>query len=105
MPKAAQARFDVGQDVLAAEPQVVGLVAHGEAHLGGDHEVVAALACEPAADDLLRGALRVHVGRIDKVAAGGGEAVHHLAADVLAAFTAERHGAQAQLAYLHPGLA
>ena len=46
-------------------------------------------------DDLFRRALRIHVRRVDKVAAHFHEAVEDLLADLFGGFPAKRHRAQA----------
>ena len=55
------------------QADVVGAVAHREAALGREHDLVAHVrraGRQPAADDLLRGAGGVHVGGVDEGAAG-----------------------------------
>jgi len=59
----AEAVVDLGHDRFAGQALAVGSGAHGVANLGGDDDVIAVgevLQC--AAQDLLAGALRVHVG-------------------------------------------
>ncbi len=106
-PEPLQAGVDLGENMLAAEPEAVRPSCRGivgaEAHLGRDHQVVAALAREPAAEDLLRSAEAVDIGGVDEIAAGLDETVEHFPAERLVGLAAEGHGAQAKLADLEAG--
>ena len=62
----AQAVLDALDDVLARRAGVVGPVAHREAALGREEQVVAVV-LRRLADDLLGHARRVHVGGVDEV--------------------------------------
>ena len=57
------------EDVVARQPGVILLVAHGEADLGG-HEYVIAVGSEGFAQDLFGQAVGVDVGGVDQVDAG-----------------------------------
>ena len=65
--QAAQAVLDGLDDPAARVAPVVRVVAHLAVHLAGEHDPVALAAGEGLADDLLRLALRVHVGGVDEV--------------------------------------
>ena len=67
--QAPQARLARPDEVMAGEPGVVGTVAHGEARLGGDQDVLAP-ALEDLAHDLLGTPGGVDVRRVDQVDAG-----------------------------------
>ena len=58
---------------------------------------------KPAAENLLRRAAAVDIGRIDEIAAGGDEAVEHRMALRLARLAPEGHGAEAKLADAEAG--
>src|SRR4051812_31284695 len=72
--------------------------------LGGDHEIVAAAAHQPA-EDLFRLALAVLVGGIEEVDAEIPHRLEHLGRGRLVGIAAEGHGAEAQLGDLHSGTA
>src|SRR5207248_51060 len=70
-PSAAQAVVDFGHDCLAGEACAVGARAHGMADLRrDDHLVTVGKVLQCAAEDLLAGALGVHVGGVEEVDAG-----------------------------------
>src|SRR3712207_3059928 len=92
-PQAVLAALD---DVLAGEAHVVRALAHREADLRGQDDVVA----HPfyrAARDLLRDPVRVDVGGVDEVAAGTQEIGDEPLGSLLVGLPAERHAAEAQL--------
>jgi hypothetical protein len=62
----AQAGLAAGDQVMAGEAGVVRPGAHRHAGLGGDQDAVAAFP-DRRAEDLLRHAAGVHVGRVDEV--------------------------------------
>jgi len=66
-PQAAQAVLDLLDDPAARVAELVGVVAHGAVHLGGEDDVLAPAAGERLADDLLRLAARVDVRGVDEV--------------------------------------
>ena len=71
----AQAGVAGGADAVGREPLAAG-VGDREAHLGGEHDLVAVVG-EPRRERLLRAAVVVGVGGVDEVAAGVEEAVEH----------------------------
>src|SRR5690606_21400361 len=89
-----------------ARLRVPRVVPDGEAGLGGEHDVVAA-ALEGLADDLLRLAAGVDVGRVDEVDPGVERPVDDLDRVLVVgvAERAEHHGAQRERADLDPGAA
>ncbi len=62
-----QARLAGVDQVMARQASVIGTGAHREARLGGDEHAVLALSAENFADDLLAGAGRIDVRRIDQI--------------------------------------
>ncbi len=51
--QAAQTSFDRAHDVLAAKTDLVRIVSHRKAHLGGNYERVALLLLQPTPQNLL----------------------------------------------------
>src|SRR5260370_32688525 len=104
-----EAGFDGGRHMLAAQAEAVGpalpRIIRSPAKLGRDDEILAVLALEPAAEDLLGDAAAIDVSGVDEIAAGRDEAVEHLTAQRLSGLAAECHGAKAQLADLETGFA
>src|SRR5712691_1628069 len=77
-----QARLDRGDYLLAVVAGTVRITRVGlVGELGGEHEPVAA-SFEQLAEDGFRGSVGVDVGGVDDVAAGVGEQVEHLRADI-----------------------
>ena len=65
-----QAPLAVGQDVLAGQAMLVGTGAGREEHLAGDHDLVARVLLEHAAEEDLGVAARIGVGAVEEVDAG-----------------------------------
>src|SRR5207248_5034849 len=88
----AQAVVDLGEDRLAGQAGSVGAGAHPAVHLGGKHDLVPiGVLGERAADDLLTGAVRVHVGGVEEVDAG----LHRAPDEGPAGFLVQRPGVAA----------
>src|SRR5215218_9209653 len=92
-----EARLAARQYVLAREADVVRTVAHREAHLRGEHQLVPASILYRAAEDLLGGTVLVDVGGVHEVAAGFEEAGGDPLRTLLVELPPERHGPEAQL--------
>ena len=65
-----QAGLAGADQMMARGPAVVRPLAHGKARLGGDQHAALALAPQRLADDLLRGAGRIDIGRVDQIDPG-----------------------------------
>ncbi|HEY5294483.1 MAG TPA: hypothetical protein VIJ70_03310 [Gaiellaceae bacterium] len=105
--QAAQAVLDLLHDPAARVPAHVRIsVVHRAVHLGREHDGVAA-PFEGLADDLLRLAARVDVGRVDEVDACVERAVDDRDRLVVVGVApgAEHHRAQAERADLDAGAA
>src|SRR4051795_5667907 len=89
--------------MLAPETDLVRPVGHPETNLGGDDEVLARLALEPAPDNLLGGTAPVDIGRVDEVAAGRREMVKDGVAGGLVGLAAEGHRPEAERADVEAG--
>ena len=64
----AQAVVDLVEDRLARQAGAVRAGAHAVEHLGGEHDVLApGEILDGAADDLLRGAVRIDIGGIEEI--------------------------------------
>jgi hypothetical protein len=93
-------------DVVPAQAHVVDICAHATAHLGGQHHMVA-LALQCLAENFLRLAVRIDIGRIEKVDAAVDCDIHEALRCRLVESTddfpvtlgAKRHRAEAQLRY------
>jgi hypothetical protein len=90
-------------DVLTREADVVRAVAHREADLRGENDLVAQPLQRPAGD-LLGDPVRVHVGGVHEVAAGLEETGDEPFGGLLVGLPAERHAAEAQLGDHEPRL-
>jgi hypothetical protein len=69
--EAPQRRVKRATEVAPGRAEFVAAIAHREAPLCGDHNLLAVpgVRRDPAPDDLLRGPFAVHVGRVDEIAA------------------------------------
>ena len=66
--QAAQGGIELRHDRLAGQPAGVAPSVHGEVHLGGDHHFIAVgHVAQGPPDDLLAGAQRIGVGRVEEV--------------------------------------
>ena len=102
----AEALLDLVTDPAAGVALPVHAFAHLAVHLRREHHLVAP-AFERLADDLLRLALRVHVGGVDEVHAVVERVVNdaHTVGVIAVAPEPEHHGAEALYGYLDAGLA
>jgi hypothetical protein len=91
--------LDRGHDPASRATAMVGVIVERHEEFGGDYDVVAA-ALQCLADELLRLALRVHVGGVDEVdpCVEGPLDDADAFVVVLGAPVAEHHGAKAQVA-------
>ncbi len=97
-----QAGFDRLHDVQARQPDVVRALPHPSPYLGGDDDVLAPTG-ERAAQDLLRVARRVDIGRVEEVDASIERPVNQrvrcglIERSYSLPLRSERHRAQTQL--------
>src|SRR5687768_17174243 len=102
--QALEARLDRAGDVAARAAARVDVVAGRVEALGGDDELVALAADQPA-EDLLGASLAVLVGGVEEIDPGLAHRAIHARAFLLVGIAAEGHRAEAKLGNLDAGTA